>query len=94
MTTPITGHFILVNPRGLHLRPCARLIKIIRHYHLSIVHIKVGEKIADGQSILEMLMLGAPSGSDIVVEVNGGENPEEEFKLIGEELVNIDIISD
>ena len=76
MTTPITGHFILVNPRGLHLRPCARLIKIIRHYHLSIVHIKVGEKIAHKVTADALIVYARGKLKESLIE--GYENSKEE----------------
>lgn len=67
------------NPHGVHLRVAAQVVKIARNSKSRIVLSKDGNY-AEGDSILQLLILGAVKGSDIRVVAVG----EDEQKIIQE----------
>lgn len=57
-------------PEGLHLRPAAAVVKAAKSYKSSI-RLRVGSKVADGCSILAIMLLSAGFGTMLEVEVSG-----------------------
>lgn len=55
---------------GLHLRPATRLVERAKAFRSS-VSLKVNERLADGRSILAILLLCATFGSVVDLEVSG-----------------------
>lgn len=57
-------------PLGLHLRPANAIAKLVRRAKcaLTVTH---GDKIADGRSPSELILLFALPGSELVLECNG-----------------------
>lgn len=57
---------------GLHARPASRLVRIANSFS-STIQIKCGEKIANGRSILGVLLLAASLGTTVQVEASGAD---------------------
>ncbi len=57
---------------GFHLRVVARFVKRMREFHSSI-RIRKGKALADGKSILELLILGAAWKSKLEIEAVGDD---------------------
>jgi phosphotransferase system HPr (HPr) family protein len=57
-------------PDGLHMRPATAFAKLARGFRCTIT-VRNGEKAADGRSPHELLMLLAPPGTELVVELAG-----------------------
>lgn len=57
---------------GLKFRPAARIIKVARSFHSSVV-LRCEDRIGDVRSILSMVALCASLGSAITVEVSGDD---------------------
>lgn len=55
---------------GLHARIAAKFVEITNKYTASI-HIRSGESLIDGKSIMGILSLGVKQGDAITVEVDG-----------------------
>ncbi|MCP5520390.1 MAG: HPr family phosphocarrier protein [Verrucomicrobiales bacterium] len=55
---------------GLHLRPATRLVERAKAFQ-STICLKVNERLADGRSILAVLLLCATFGSVVDLEVSG-----------------------
>jgi phosphocarrier protein len=55
---------------GLHARIAAKFVEITNKYTASI-HIRSGESLIDGKSIMGILSLGIKQGDSITVEVDG-----------------------
>ena len=60
----------LVNKLGLHARPAVNLVKATSGLNCS-VRLRVDDIDVDGKSIMEVLMLGAPFGTEIEVVTEG-----------------------
>ena len=57
-------------PLGLHLRPANAIAKLVRRSKC-VVTVTLGDKVADGRSPSDLLMLFAPPGTELVLEVVG-----------------------
>jgi len=60
----------LINPLGLHARAASKLVDVAKAYGSSITLIKDGQEV-DGKSIMSLLLLGAPVGSELGLSVDG-----------------------
>jgi len=70
----------LVNSLGLHARAASTLVDACKLFS-SDVRLILGDKTVDGKSITNLLMLGAPVGTEIVLEVSG-EDENEAFETV------------
>jgi phosphotransferase system HPr (HPr) family protein len=61
---------IVGNSQGLHARPASLIVKLTSQYQSRIDFIKDNARI-DGKSILDILTLGAPQGTNLVIEAEG-----------------------
>ena len=58
------AHLTLINPLGLHARAAAKSFS-------SEISLEIGAKKANGKSIMDLLMLGAPVGTEVALSANG-----------------------
>ena len=70
-------------PMGLHMRPAMAFAKLARSVKCNVC-VSNGEKKADGRSPTELLMLFAPPGTELVLELEG-----EDAELILQPLIDI-----
>lgn len=66
---------IVTNPLGLHARPAAMLAARAATYAASI-RIENGAKKADAKSIMALMLLAAPQGSLLAIEIEGFDEDE------------------
>ena len=59
-------------PMGLHMRPAMAFAKLARSVKCS-VWVSLGDKKADGRSPTDLLMLFAPPGTELVLELEGDD---------------------
>ena len=57
----------IVNRLGLHARAAAQLVRMANEYNSDISLIKSNQQ-ANAKTIMEVLMLGAAQGEDLIVE--------------------------
>ena len=62
----------IITRRGLHARACAKLVKAAAHYE-SRVELLQGEESADAKSIMSLMMLAAPQGSQLTLKAEGAD---------------------
>ena len=62
----------IINRLGLHARACAKLVKAAAHYE-SRVELLQGEESADAKSIMSLMMLAAPQGSQLTLRAEGAD---------------------
>ena len=62
----------IINRLGLHARACAKLVKAAAHYE-SRVELLPGEESADAKSIMSLMMLAAPQGSQLTLKAEGAD---------------------
>ena len=61
----------VINNAGLHARAASKLVKLTSTYCSDI---QIGHhKMVDGKSILSLMMLAAVKGTELNVEVDGGD---------------------
>ncbi|MCX5696642.1 MAG: HPr family phosphocarrier protein [Candidatus Omnitrophica bacterium] len=78
---------VVKNKQGLHARPAALFVQVANKFESQITVRRDNEKV-NGKSILGILMLGAESGSIIIIEADGNDAQlavEELEKLINSE---------
>jgi phosphocarrier protein HPr len=73
--------FIIKNRLGLHARAAAQLVQTANRFRSEIVIEKEGMQV-NGKSIMGILMLAAPMGSQIGVRIDG-EDAEAAMTAIG-----------
>lgn len=74
-------HFTIKNRLGLHARAAAMLVQTANSFHAEISITKDGEEVS-GKSIMGILMLAAPQGSQIEI-VACGEDAVQALTAIG-----------
>ena len=62
----------ITNKYGLHARPAMQLVETASRF-ASDVRLVRGEKIADAKSIMDVLMLAAEHGTDLVIKAEGDD---------------------
>lgn len=75
----------LVNPLGLHARAASKFVNVARTF-ASDVRLGKDDTEADGKSIMSVMLLAAPVGSDLNLTVSGPDE-EEAFRTLCE-LIN------
>lgn len=60
----------ITNTLGIHVRPAAQLAETANKYEADIMIIK-GSLQANAKSIIELLSLGAPGGTTIMIRASG-----------------------
>ncbi len=71
----ISKEISIINPMGLHSRPCAVLAKMAKKYDCRIV-LSHQEKCADGRSMLALMKLGIVCGSTVTLQCEGPQEQE------------------
>ena len=66
----------IVNERGLHARASAKLVEVASRWpDATEIRVAKGEREVDGRSILDLMMLGAARGDEIMLIVEGEDAP-------------------
>jgi phosphocarrier protein len=60
----------LINPLGLHARAASKFVDVAKSYASEVKLSKDGQAV-DGKSIMSLLMLGAPVGTELELTVDG-----------------------
>lgn len=66
---------VIKNELGMHVRPASLFARTAGGFSSSITVIK-GKQQVDGKSIMQLLMLGALQGSEVVIEADGEDADE------------------
>lgn len=69
---PLRRTVKVANPNGLHMRPATLFAQAARGYR-SAVTVYNGDQRADGKSSLDLLLLIAEPGVELVLEVDGDD---------------------
>jgi phosphotransferase system HPr (HPr) family protein len=65
-------NFIIKNQLGLHARAAAKLVQLSHNFNASLTIRYDGQEV-DGKSILNILTLACPVGSDVLMRAEGPE---------------------
>lgn len=71
MTTRVTVRW----QRGLHMLTAARLVRLAQRFHSSI-RLRLGTRMADARSILNLMLLSANLGASLDIEAAGNDEHE------------------
>ena len=68
----ITKDFVVSNPLGIHARPASVFVQTASGFdaEISVTNLDSGH-VADGRSVMSMLMLSAPKGTRIRLDIAG-----------------------
>ena len=75
----------IINPLGLHARAASKLVDCAKHFEAAIT-LATNSGEVDGKSIMKLLLLGAPMGTQVTLRVDGAD--EEDAFLDVCELIN------
>ena len=65
----------IINRLGLHARAAAQLVRMANEYSSEVSLIKSGQT-ANAKTIMEVLMIGAAQGDELMVQANGKDEKE------------------
>ena len=65
----------IINRLGLHARAAAQLVRMANEYCSEVSLIKSGQT-ANAKTIMEVLMIGAAQGDELMVQANGEDEKE------------------
>ncbi len=68
----VSRNFKIVNRLGLHARAAAQLVKIANEFAAEVTLIKDDVEV-NGKSIMGILLLAAPQGTDLEVRIEGSD---------------------
>jgi len=74
-TLPVTRAVMIVNTEGLHARPADMLARTALKFQ-SQIQIQCRNERVDAKSTLNLLILGATQGTEIVIEADGDDAQE------------------
>lgn len=66
------GTVVIANPQGLHMRPASAFARRAQSF-AGNVSVYKGDQCVNGKSLIDLLMLAAESGTELVVEVDGSD---------------------
>lgn len=70
MSQAISSTLKILNHQGLHSRPAMAFVDVASAYQSQII-VKKGSQAVDGKSILQMMLLEAGKGTELLVEAIG-----------------------
>ena len=66
----------IVNPLGLHARAASKLVGVAKNFASDVKVVNAGGIEADAKRIMNLLLLGAPVGSEVELFVEGEDENE------------------
>jgi len=61
----------ITNPQGFHMRPMAAFVEAANRFPCAVNVIRSGKDPVNGKSMLGLLGLNAPEGTELIIEVTG-----------------------
>ncbi len=74
-TSPVTRAVVIVNSEGLHARPADMLARTALKFR-SQIQVQCRNERVDAKSTLNLLILGATQGTEIIIEAEGDDAQE------------------
>ena len=69
---PLRRTITIINPLGLHYRPAQVFSETAKKFHANVT-VWNGNNKADGRSLVELILLVALPGSELILEVDGAD---------------------
>jgi phosphocarrier protein len=71
---------VIINKLGLHARPASRFAQLASGFEAEVFLVKNGEEV-NGKSILEILTLASPAGTELSIRAEGPDAEQAVTKL-------------
>ncbi len=68
--TMVRRELIVKNPNGLHLLPCSLIARAVKEF-VGTVKLVRGSQEANAKSVMDVIQLGATSGTELTMIVDG-----------------------
>ncbi|MEJ2455806.1 MAG: HPr family phosphocarrier protein [Candidatus Thiodiazotropha sp.] len=65
----------IINKLGLHARAAAKLVSCANSFHSDVYLLRNGQRV-NGKSIMGVMMLAANQGTQLELQINGGDEAE------------------
>jgi phosphocarrier protein len=65
----------IINPLGLHARAASKFVNLAKTFE-STVKLGKDDNLSDGKSIMNVMLLAAPVGSEVELQVSGPDEEE------------------
>lgn len=72
--------YVITDPAGIHARPAGLLVKQAQPYASEVTIVK-GDKKGNAKSMLSVMGLGAKSGEEVTIQVEGPDEDEAVVEL-------------
>lgn len=82
LTTACTRTVTVSNEDGLHTRPCVAIVKTVSK-HRAKVTVQKGTQFVDARSVIDLLSLAAPQGTELVLSATGADAEEALAAVVG-----------
>ncbi len=69
-SSTLRNRVVLTNHQGLHMRPCGAIAAAAARFQ-SNVTVTLADRTVNAKSILDLMTLGAPKGTELAAEVDG-----------------------
>jgi phosphocarrier protein HPr len=69
-SSTLRNRFVLTNHQGLHMRPCGAIAAAAVRFQSNVM-VALPDRQVNAKSILDLMTLGAPKGTELTVEVEG-----------------------
>ncbi len=66
------GKVVIVNPQGLHMRPAMAFARLAQTFSSSVT-VWMGDRSVNGKSLIDLMLLAAEPGVELVVDVHGSD---------------------
>ncbi len=63
---------VIANPQGLHLRPAMAFARLAQQFEAAVKVVK-GDHCVNGKSLIDLMLLAAEQGTELIVEVDGAD---------------------
>jgi phosphocarrier protein HPr len=82
----------ITSPNGLHMRPATAFAELARLFQCNIHVTREGTRV-NGKSPLDMMLLAAPEGTELLLEADGPDAQDALHRLV-ELLVALEIVTE
>jgi len=72
----------ITSPQGFHMRPKSEFARLAGRFQSKVTVLWEG-RTGNGKSILDLMLLPAPQGSELIIEVDGPDAPAALDALVG-----------
>ena len=73
---PLRRNVVVANPNGLHMRPSAAFVELAKSFQSAVTVTHNGTCVDGKNSVLDLMLLMAMPGSELMLEARGPDAPQ------------------